>query len=216
MDESGLARCAYSIAQHSIICISQHGSVIWNQGIHSGLNECRNNPACVDDKNDGPVQPDTYHVSADTLPGQQGWWALQSTSWRPNNETTSFEYWPTAASTSTIRLMMAAVAGRGRMGAARMSASRKLQTSTRIRATIALPVGRTATPMRALLRAHVTWRALRECGLLAGQILLPHSESHCVIGHPGIYRHENPASDCCQQFALRLCFLRASELGGGN
>jgi hypothetical protein len=31
----------------------------------------------------GPVTPDTYHVAANMLPGRQGWWALQSTSWNP-------------------------------------------------------------------------------------------------------------------------------------
>jgi hypothetical protein len=31
----------------------------------------------------GPVTPDTYNIAANTLPGREGWWALQSTSWQP-------------------------------------------------------------------------------------------------------------------------------------
>jgi RHS repeat-associated protein len=87
-DEWGLARCAYSIAQHSIICVSNDGqkAVISHHGIHSGLGPCRNNQSCGNTKMAGPVTPDTYHVAANTLPGHQGWWALQSTSWRPGTD----------------------------------------------------------------------------------------------------------------------------------
>lgn len=87
-DEWGLARCAYSIAQHSIICVSNDGqdAVISHHGIHSGLGPCRNNQSCENTKLAGPVTPDTYRVTANTLPGRQGWWALQSTSWRTGTD----------------------------------------------------------------------------------------------------------------------------------
>ena len=31
----------------------------------------------------GPVPSDTYNIRYNTLPGHEGWWALQSTSWSP-------------------------------------------------------------------------------------------------------------------------------------
>ena len=57
--------------------------VFLHQGIHSGYGPCRNNPSCGNVKLAGPVTSDTYDVTANTLPGNEGWWALQSTSWRP-------------------------------------------------------------------------------------------------------------------------------------
>ncbi|MGQ0836761.1 MAG: tlde1 domain-containing protein [Gammaproteobacteria bacterium] len=68
------------------MCVSNDGqsAVITNQGIHSGLGPCTNKAECENVKNVGPVTSDTYRVTANTLPGREGWWALQSTSWRPN------------------------------------------------------------------------------------------------------------------------------------
>jgi RHS repeat-associated protein len=84
-DPWGQARCAYAIADHSIICVSNEhqSSVINSQGIHSGLGPCRNKDSCENTNMIGPVSSDTYRITANSLPGREGWWALQSTSWRP-------------------------------------------------------------------------------------------------------------------------------------
>jgi RHS repeat-associated protein len=88
VDPWGLAQCTYSIAEHSITCVSNDGksAVTSSQGISSGLGTCKNNNSCSSLKMLGPVEPDTYNISANTLPGRQGWWALQSTSWTPGTD----------------------------------------------------------------------------------------------------------------------------------
>jgi RHS repeat-associated protein len=85
VDPWGLAQCTYSIAEHSITCVSNDGqsAVTSSQGISYGLGTCKNNNSCSSLKMLGPVTPDTYNVNANTLPGRQGWWALQSSSWNP-------------------------------------------------------------------------------------------------------------------------------------
>jgi len=85
VDPWGLAACMYAIAEHAIICLANDGSsgVYSNKGISSGLGVCKDKSSCSALNFSGPVTPDTYNVSANTLPGRQGWWALQSTSWTP-------------------------------------------------------------------------------------------------------------------------------------
>jgi RHS repeat-associated protein len=84
-DPLGLAQCVYAIAQHSLSCVSNDGqtAIIAQQGLHSGLCPCNDNPSCAFAKNIGPTPPDSYNISANRLPGRSGWWALQSQSWRP-------------------------------------------------------------------------------------------------------------------------------------
>lgn len=86
VDPWGLARCTYVISTHSMTCASNDGKtmVTSRQGIHSGLGPCKNNTNCENAKDLGPVPSDTYNISANTLPGREGWWALQSQSWQPN------------------------------------------------------------------------------------------------------------------------------------
>ena len=85
VDPWGLAQCTFSISEHSITCVSndERSAVTSPQGISSGLGACKNSNGCSSLKMLGPVTLDTYNVSANTLPGRQGWWALQSTSWTP-------------------------------------------------------------------------------------------------------------------------------------
>ena len=85
VDPWGLAQCTYAITEHSITCVSNDGksAVTSAQGISSGFGACKNNKSCSSVKMLGPVEPDTYRISANTLPGRQGWWALQSSSWDP-------------------------------------------------------------------------------------------------------------------------------------
>jgi len=84
-DPLGLARCAYYILEHTLVCDSNDGSkkIVVTQGVSSGLQECENNPACANEKNKGPVPPDDYNVFPNMLPGRNGWWGMQSTSWVP-------------------------------------------------------------------------------------------------------------------------------------
>lgn len=86
VDPWGLARCTYVISTHVITCTSNDGKtmVTSQQGIHSGLGPCKNKTSCENAKDLGPVPSDTYNISANTLPGRDGWWALQSQSWQPN------------------------------------------------------------------------------------------------------------------------------------
>lgn len=84
VDPSGLAKCTYYIAEHTLICYSNNGQ----QGVatstpSSGLGPCVNNPGCAQQVNQGPVPPGSYNVFPNTIPGRQGWWALQSKSWIP-------------------------------------------------------------------------------------------------------------------------------------
>jgi RHS repeat-associated protein len=83
-DPYGLVRCTYAIKAASLTCTSNDGSKTVNMksGIHSGFEKCKNNPDCSD-KERGPVPPDTYNITANTKPGHEGWWAMQSQSWRP-------------------------------------------------------------------------------------------------------------------------------------
>jgi RHS repeat-associated protein len=85
VDPWGLAQCYYSITDHALVCFQNAGNGIATaqSGVSSGVNECENKPSCADAKNKGPVPPDVYNVTKNDLPGRQGWWALQSTSWIP-------------------------------------------------------------------------------------------------------------------------------------
>ena len=85
VDPLGLARCTYYIAEHTMLCYSNDKSQgLVSNAITSGLFECENNPECADEKDKGPVPPDTYNIFPNEKPGREGWWALQSTSWTPN------------------------------------------------------------------------------------------------------------------------------------
>lgn len=41
------------------------------------------NPSCTSVKDIGPIPPDTYNITPNTLPNRAGWWGLQSQNWRP-------------------------------------------------------------------------------------------------------------------------------------
>ena len=86
-DPLGLAKCTYMIMEHTLVCIPNDGGpggVVSNL-MHSGFGQCKDNPSdsCASDVNDGPFPPDVYNLTPNTLPGREGWWAAQSTSWSP-------------------------------------------------------------------------------------------------------------------------------------
>jgi hypothetical protein len=85
VDPYGLARCTYLIAEHTLVCVPNNGGPggVASNNVHSGYGSCKNNPSdeCADSKNEGPIPPDDYNLEPNTLPGHEGWWAAQSTSW---------------------------------------------------------------------------------------------------------------------------------------
>jgi RHS repeat-associated protein len=83
-DPSGLAKCTYSILQHTMTCTSNDGSskaVVGPQGLWSGLRQCENNPssACTASANFGPVPPGKYNMNKDDRPEHAGrnFWRLE-------------------------------------------------------------------------------------------------------------------------------------------
>jgi hypothetical protein len=87
VDIWGLARCTYLVAEHSLYCFSNdrtRGVVAGYRDVHSGKDECKDNPACSEEKWKGPVPAGTYNVFPNEKRYREGWWALQSTDWIPN------------------------------------------------------------------------------------------------------------------------------------
>ena len=83
-DPKGLARCTYSIAGRGFKCESNDGlkkAEIYAGCNHSGIGEHPNDPASANIKNKGPIWPGTFIMEPNTLPGREGWWALQEEGW---------------------------------------------------------------------------------------------------------------------------------------
>jgi RHS repeat-associated protein len=76
VDPFGLAKCYYSISQRLLICESDDGgrsAQVGPNGVFSGTGECRNDPACANDKNRGPVRPGNYDLIPSSKYGGS-WW----------------------------------------------------------------------------------------------------------------------------------------------
>jgi len=79
-DPLGLARCYYSISSHTLLCWpNDRGFIgpplaVGPNGVFSGVRgSCFNNPACVEDKDLGPIPPGTYNMVPSEKYGGS-WW----------------------------------------------------------------------------------------------------------------------------------------------
>jgi hypothetical protein len=65
IDPKGLAGCYYTIGG-GLYCAPNGGGPVIGipaDGVHSGLDGCRNNASCVDKKDKGPIPPGCYRVA---------------------------------------------------------------------------------------------------------------------------------------------------------
>ncbi|MDH5640117.1 MAG: DUF2778 domain-containing protein [Nitrospira sp.] len=74
-DSLGLAKCIYSISQHTLICTSDDGLTqqVGPGGVHSGLGQCTNNVQCTGQKRVGPISPGSYELVPTTKYGGSYW-----------------------------------------------------------------------------------------------------------------------------------------------
>ncbi|MBI5233750.1 MAG: DUF2778 domain-containing protein [Deltaproteobacteria bacterium] len=82
-DPLGLAKCVYSISNHTLSCKSNAGGevkVLGPNGVFSGAPICRNKPSCANVKDLGPISPGDYNINRDYRPGKEKQWRLKSTS----------------------------------------------------------------------------------------------------------------------------------------
>jgi RHS repeat-associated protein len=82
VDPSGLAGCTYSIANHQLVCSSNNGSqtvTLGPEGVFSGDGQCTNNTsnACINNKDEGPIQPGIYQMNPDSRSGHELYWRLE-------------------------------------------------------------------------------------------------------------------------------------------
>jgi RHS repeat-associated protein len=81
VDTEGLASCTYSISSHTLSCHPGKGgkaASVGPSGVFSGLpGECRNNPSCVNNRDEGPIPMGDYKMNKDDRPGHQGYWRLE-------------------------------------------------------------------------------------------------------------------------------------------
>jgi RHS repeat-associated protein len=80
VDPSGMAQCYYSIRGHVMLCWSNNGGKplqLGPSGVSSGADngqqKCKDNPACGNTRDLGPISPGTYKMNFDTRPEHQGW-----------------------------------------------------------------------------------------------------------------------------------------------
>jgi len=79
-------RSASIVSKHTLVCAPNAsgkpsvdgaglpgGGKVGPDGMHSGTEECKDNPDCVDTKDNGPIKPDRYKMNADTRPEHAGW-----------------------------------------------------------------------------------------------------------------------------------------------
>jgi RHS repeat-associated protein len=90
-DPLGLAKCIYSIAAHTLICIPNAdpgwpaiigpngaGAVeLGPGGVWSGVGPCANNQSCVGNHDLGPIVPGSYNMNRDDRAGHSGFWRLE-------------------------------------------------------------------------------------------------------------------------------------------
>ena len=81
IDPLGLATCTYSISSHTLICTPNSGGgslTLGPEGVFSGASKsCLNNPACADNKDEGPIPPGKYKMNQDDRVGHEGYWRLE-------------------------------------------------------------------------------------------------------------------------------------------
>jgi RHS repeat-associated protein len=81
VDPEGLASCTYSISAHTMICTPNRGGrslALGPLGVFSGVpGQCRNNPDCADNKDEGPIPPGNYKMNQDDREGNEGFWRLE-------------------------------------------------------------------------------------------------------------------------------------------
>ncbi len=92
-DPSGLAECVYSISQHTMTCTEnaippvgpraqlELGPEGVSSGADEGTQKCKDNPACSDTKNLGPISPGRYKMNADQRPEHRGWGMYRLEPW---------------------------------------------------------------------------------------------------------------------------------------
>ncbi len=92
VDPKGLARCAYSITAHQLVCTSNTASnpnftgphevrELGPDNVHSGRGEHKNNPNSANVKDYGPIPPGQYNMFPNENPKREGWWSLQEPGW---------------------------------------------------------------------------------------------------------------------------------------
>ncbi|MCX2962428.1 tlde1 domain-containing protein [Rodentibacter caecimuris] len=89
VDLLGLARCNYSITNHSFSCKAENPKEeirihsIDSSCIHSGRGEHRNNINSVNERKYGPIWPGKFNMAPNTKPERLGknWYALQEENW---------------------------------------------------------------------------------------------------------------------------------------
>lgn len=80
-DPKGLAGCWYTIGG-KIACVPNDGgvpAVVPASQVHSGIDGCKDNPACVDRKNEGPVPPGCYRLTQHE--SKPDFWRLTPVGW---------------------------------------------------------------------------------------------------------------------------------------
>jgi RHS repeat-associated protein len=91
VDPLGLAKCIYSIAAHTLVCmpnadpgwpaiIGPNGAgtvTLGPGGVWSGVAGCANNMACVNNHDLGPIVPGNYNMNGDDRSGHAGFWRLE-------------------------------------------------------------------------------------------------------------------------------------------
>ncbi|MBT9539680.1 MAG: DUF2778 domain-containing protein [Thiobacillus sp.] len=81
VDPEGLASCTYSISSHTLVCTPNSGGgaiTLGPVGVFSGVpGQCRNNPDCSSNENEGPISPGNYRLNQDDRPGNEGFWRLE-------------------------------------------------------------------------------------------------------------------------------------------
>ena len=79
--------CQYSITLQTFVCKSKNPNTpnliksIDPSCIHSGRNEHKNNPDSVNVQDYGPIWPGVFTMKPNTIPGHDGWYALQPVGW---------------------------------------------------------------------------------------------------------------------------------------
>jgi hypothetical protein len=92
VDPRGLASCTYSITKRRLRCRENAGKsplVVEGPGVFSGFGLCRNDPKCIDKKEEGPVPPGIYRMNRDERPGREMFWRLE----REDKDVSGFDHY---------------------------------------------------------------------------------------------------------------------------
>jgi RHS repeat-associated protein len=84
-DPLGLAKCEYSISQHTLVCTSNYSPpvgptyyvTVGPNNVSSGNGDCKDNPKCADKQFTGPIKPGNYKMNPDTRQGQTDRYRLE-------------------------------------------------------------------------------------------------------------------------------------------